>query len=407
MTKARDLANIIAGGFTVSDLPTLTANEIPNLDAAKITSGSFDDARIPSLATSKITSGTFADARIAASSVNQHASSFDDNKIQTNLALVAFKAAVNGSLTKYDLQDSVIDEFADLSGIDASASTNETFSNSNLSGTIYTGTATEIGHATGTALGNMTAQSGIASAFNGTTSAGYASSAYYNSSGSNADPSYIGKSWGEAKVIDKFRWYGSNDDSFQTSGANSTMTVKLFGSNSNDFANATQLGSDQTIGNARAMNDYMTSATGMSTVPYSHHWLAGYTTNGAGHICTEAVFWELPKSVQNLTAISNTTTASSQPSTVDFIMLLNDGVGTATINTDVKAYVSRDGGSTYTQVTLVNEGTYATNTKILAAHDVDVSSQPSGTSMKYKIETLNQSSGSKETNIGAVSFGWK
>ena len=89
-----------------------------------------------------------------------------------------------------------------------------------------------------------------------------------------------------------------------------------------------------------------------------------------------------PKSVQNLTAISNTTTASSQPSTVDFIMLLNDGVGTATINTDVKAYVSRDGGSTYTQVTLVNEGTYATNTKILAAHDVDVSSQPSGTSMK-------------------------
>ena len=34
MTKARDLANIISGGFTVDDLPTLTANEIPNLDAA-------------------------------------------------------------------------------------------------------------------------------------------------------------------------------------------------------------------------------------------------------------------------------------------------------------------------------------------------------------------------------------
>ena len=372
----------------------------------KSITGTLTDTQVPDLATSKITSGTFADARISNSSVSQHASTYDDNKLQTNLALVSFKAAVNGSLTKYDLQDSVVDEFADLSGIDASASTNESFSNSNLSGTLYSGTATEIGHATGTAIGNMTAQSGISAAFDGTTSAGYASSAYYNSSGSS-DPSYIGKSWSGAKVIDKFRWYGSNDDSFQTSGAHSTMDVKLFGSNTNDFANATQLGATQTIGNARAMNDYMTSATGMSTVPYSYHWLAGYTAGGAGHICTEAVFWELPKTVQNLTAISNTTTASSEPTKVDFIMLLNDGVGTATINTDVKAYVSRDGGTTYTELTLVNEGTYATNTKILAAHDVDISSQPSGTSMKYKIETLNQSSGSKETNIGAVSFGWK
>ena len=46
MTKARDLANIISGGFTDAD--------IPNLDTAKITTG------------------TFADARIAASSVSQH-----------------------------------------------------------------------------------------------------------------------------------------------------------------------------------------------------------------------------------------------------------------------------------------------------------------------------------------------
>ena len=50
MTKARDLANIISGGFTEADIPNLTA--------------------------SKITSGTFADARIAASNVSQHATSY-------------------------------------------------------------------------------------------------------------------------------------------------------------------------------------------------------------------------------------------------------------------------------------------------------------------------------------------
>ena len=49
MTKARDLANIITGGFTADDIPALPA--------------------------SKITSGTFADARLSASSVTQHASS--------------------------------------------------------------------------------------------------------------------------------------------------------------------------------------------------------------------------------------------------------------------------------------------------------------------------------------------
>ena len=37
MSKARDLANIISGGFT--------ADDIPNLDASKITSGNIATAR--------------------------------------------------------------------------------------------------------------------------------------------------------------------------------------------------------------------------------------------------------------------------------------------------------------------------------------------------------------------------
>ena len=64
MTKARDLANIISGGFDATD--------IPNLDTAKITSGTLADARIPNLATSKITSGTFADARLPSTALNSN-----------------------------------------------------------------------------------------------------------------------------------------------------------------------------------------------------------------------------------------------------------------------------------------------------------------------------------------------
>jgi len=105
-----------------------------------------------------------------------------------------------------------------------------------------------------------------------------------------------------------------------------------------------------------------------------------------------------------MTLVSNSTTAEATPTTGDLVMTYTNGAGTATINTDLKAYVSRDSGTTWTQATLSSEGTTGGHT-ILTAHNVDISSQPSGTSMRYKIETLNQSA-SKETRIQAVSLGW-
>jgi len=76
---------------------------------------------------------------------------YDDNKLQANIALLGFKTAVNGSLAKYNLQDQIIDEYTDATGVDASASTNERLTSGVYDGgTTSTPTVTEDADSKGT-----------------------------------------------------------------------------------------------------------------------------------------------------------------------------------------------------------------------------------------------------------------
>jgi hypothetical protein len=93
----------------------------------------------------------------------------------------------------------------------------------------------------------------------------------------------------------------------------------------------------------------------------------------------------ITNTASNMTLISNAITAEVAP-TSSRIVLLEEDVDSITLNTDLKAYVSRD-GTNYTQITLTDEGDFATSKKILVG-EVNFTSA-SGTSIKYKIETLN------------------
>ena len=85
------------------------------------------------------------------------------------------------------------------------------------------------------------------------------------------------------------------------------------------------------------------------------------------------------------------------------VFTYSDAVGTASLGTDLTAEYSADNGSTWTAMTLASEGSTGSH-NIATAHDVSLTST-SGTSMRYRIKTLNQSA-SKATRIHAVSLGW-
>ena len=85
----------------------------------------------------------------------------------------------------------------------------------------------QIAQGTGTAIGDLTGQGGLAGAFNGTRFQAYASGAA--TTGSQAT-GYIGKNWGSSKTITGFILYSPTNFGFVGSGG-STFTVKLYGKN--------------------------------------------------------------------------------------------------------------------------------------------------------------------------------
>lgn len=109
----------------------------------------------------------------------------------------------------------------------------------------------------------------------------------------------------------------------------------------------------------------------------------------------------------NMTLVGITTTAASVPTKASLIITIQNISGTTTLNTDIKGYVSRDGGTTYTQGTLTTLGTILSSNRVMVGFEnLNISSQPSGSSMKYKVTTHNQAYGSKSVAVKNVSLSW-
>ena len=446
----------------------------------------------------------------------------DQNK--DNVSLLAFKLAAADSIAKFDMRDGVFDDFQDTSGVDASASTNETRDSSGkyftgvvlgnytidaftstgsdtwtcpanttsaevltvagggggasggrvysgggggggvvhgtaypvTPGTVYDltvgaggaqntngsdsvfnvngeGTNTTVLTAkgggdggnpisgngnTGGSGGGGAAPSGTGGSTNQTTSfgspqvaTGYGEDA--QDGGGNPGTSARGgggggagaaaTNWngGAGKYFENFSGYG---DSGYFGGGGATQ--KETDANG-DFAAGVGGAGGGADGRARPGSAWGDGAAGTANTGGGGAGAAGHDSqsrNGGAGGSGVVLIRSRPEAYNDMTLISNATTAQAQPDTVDLVLKYTNGAGTATINTDMKAYVSRDDGTTYTETTLVSEGTTGSDT-ILAARRVDISGQPAGTSMRYKVTTHNQSA-SKETRLQAASLAW-
>ena len=425
MTKARDLANIISGGFTEADIPNLSA--------------------------SKITSGTFADARIAASNVSQHATSFDDNKIVNDISTLGLRVHTQENLNASNTNSASFDVFQDSSGItsltNAARNASEYVSSTTTSNTNTVITLNSSNYATYLGESSLikTTSSGTARTGNDRFNPELASNQTMNSSSglaANAVPNstqeatlmgyYFGSSGTDTQFLidnyDTSNTYRVTHSNMRfkegitfspTNGQNytfrwrngqntlhSSQCIVLWGltdggTGDNDYS-PTGVGQMGTVTNGTTYNVAITNSSGTF---FDGITFRVFHTSGNSYMFDSL---SIPGTVNAPTEVVSATgsfegvaiTAAST-SSMGAVITYQDNAGTNALNTDIILKLSADNGSNYSTATLTALPDFATGIKMAKVNDLSVTA---GTQLKYKLEFANQASGSKEARIRGVSL---
>jgi hypothetical protein len=373
----------------------------------------LDATDIPNLDTAKVTTGTFADARISAGSVTQHVAATDLVPLKQDIATLALHSAIADNKTAYNLPNFFIDQFEDDTGIltetDGDRNASEYWSPSAWgSSAVLTGEA----DASFTGVGDgdfTTANSGSTNIHDGN----IATSGFHWNPSSNgieaygsANPDGLRYDMTELRQLTKVSWYHIasysrfKSWSLYTSSDASTWTVV-----------ADMTGSDGSTGSsthtlvASNVNEWQTGTLG--TAVTCRYYRIIFHTNiyqGGNDACymTELLTYAASLTVNATgTLISNAQTASSATTKLSGVFLYKDNAGTATLGTDLKIYLSANNGTNFTEIP--SYGTvsplFSTGIKMIRMPETTVTS---GTSIKLKAVWANQSSGSKETFL----YGW-
>ena len=411
----------------------------------------LDAAEIPNLAASKITSGTFADARIAASSVNQHATSFDDNKLVNDISTLGLRVHTQENLNASNTNSASFDVFQDDSGIDTETNTDRNSDEyvSAVSGSLVDTNITLNASNYSTYLDTTNNNSSFRKVTSGSSFTAGNSQNVYNPTLANTIELAAGSTIGASNPIStslentliegifnstrndtQYMYLQNNDTSgtgsyrlhylnmgfktgktFKPSGTTSARwqngsggftNFELHASNITGGYNATNLKtvtSSVTNGNTFSATVTNSNFYDVITVRVYHSQNNGYWFDSLSIAGTIKENTLVVNSTGNFTGA--TITAPSSVSSMGAVITYQDNAGTNTLNTDIVLQLSADGGSNYSTATLTALPDFATGIKMAKVNDLSVTA---GTQLKYKLEFANQASGSKEARIRGVSL---
>ena len=285
-----------------------------------------------------------------------------------NVSALSFKLATADNLSKFNLVDGFADDYNDATGVDASSSTNDT---RNAAGNYYTGTTAtwETGDRSSTITVTSTAntfrdptsaQAGTAGTnqqfVNGSTTGNNTTDSMRQGINLTVAGRYIAFDLGSAKIVVDAKWYQST--------GNGNGTWKWQADSQSNFASAVDVGGSFNLQATDGSNPYTqswTSDLGSNVTAYRYWRLLGVSGNLTA--ATDQWIHELEFKVNvagaDMTLQSNAFTAQADPTTARIILDEETAAGTTTLNTDLKAYASRD-GTNFTQVTLASQGDLVT-----------------------------------------------
>ncbi|MBI1204014.1 MAG: DUF2793 domain-containing protein [Rhodopseudomonas sp.] len=184
---------------------------------------------------------------------------------------------------------------------------------------------------------------------------------------------------GVSKVITEAKWY-------QNSASVSHGIWKWQGSN--DASSWTDIGASFTLGGATVQTQTALSA---NVTGYRYYQLLGVSGTFSNATFNEEIEFKIDNyavpTTGNLTVASNALTAAAAPASAKLVARVKE-VDTIALNSDLIFSVSRDGGATFSAFTMSKRYT-ASSVAVYESNALDLSAQPSGTSMKWKVVSAN------------------